>query len=99
MAYPVKKFEKDPDARLDYSVDWASFLGTDTIAAVTWIIAAVTDEDPVSLEKDDEDFNDTVAVIIVKGGTLGNRYLIVCRVTTASGLIDDRTIQITIKQK
>lgn len=98
MAYPLRKFEKDPDANLDFGEDWSAFLDDDTIVSAEWILP-VDAEDTTIIEKTDEDFTDTRTVVWLKAGTLGKKYLITCRITTAAGRIDDRTIQISIKQK
>ena len=33
---------KDPDETLDYSVDWSRFLGSATIASVTWAVKSTS---------------------------------------------------------
>jgi hypothetical protein len=33
------RYIKDPDAVLDYALDWAEWLGADTIQGVTWIVS------------------------------------------------------------
>lgn len=32
-------FFKDPDAVLDYGVDWTAWLGSDTIVTSTWVVS------------------------------------------------------------
>ena len=34
----MKWFIKDPDATLDFTVDWSLYLGTDTIKTAVWIV-------------------------------------------------------------
>ena len=47
---------KDPDETLDYSVDWSRFLGTATIASVTWFVKSKSFNTKTELE-DGEDLN------------------------------------------
>jgi hypothetical protein len=85
-------FTKDPNATLDYSVDWTNWLDTDTIASVVWVVPAGITQSSVS--------NTTkVATIWLSGGTTGKFYNITCRITTTGGRIDDRTITITVRER
>ena len=36
----MSRFTKDPDATLDYKVDWSSWLVDDTISGSQWIVPA-----------------------------------------------------------
>ena len=89
-----QKFTKDPDANLDFSIDWTDWLDvvSDTISSVVWTV-------PSGITKTDESNTTTVATIWLSGGTVGTKYAIVGRITTAAGRVDDRTIEIVIKQK
>lgn len=98
MAFPLKKFEKDPDANLDYLQDWSEFLNEDTIVDAEWILP-IDPEDATIIEKTDEGITPTSTVVWLRGGTVGKKYLVTCRITTAAGRIDDRTIQLAIKEK
>jgi hypothetical protein len=85
-------FVKDPNATLDYNVDWTAWLGTDTISAVAWTVpAGITQSSVANTTK--------IATIWLSGGTAGQSYNIVCRVTTAAGRIDDRTISVMVREK
>jgi hypothetical protein len=88
----VSRFNKDPDARLDYMVDWTSWLGEDTIANSEWVVP-----DGITYEADT--FTSTTATVWLSGGSLGSSYDVVNRITTVAGRIDDRTITIKIRQK
>lgn len=81
-------FAKDPDAVLDYMIDWSDWLGaTDTIASATWTV-------PDGLTEDSSTETTTTATIWLSGGTAGASYALVCRVVTTEGRTDDRTITI-----
>ena len=88
---PLKTFEKDPDANKDYSVSWEDWLedDDDTISSVSWIV-------PDGLTQTAQSNTETVVTVWLTGGTLNKRYTVVCRVTTAAGRIDDRTIEFKI---
>lgn len=91
---------KDPDAVLDYGVDWgipnSTWLDGDIISASEWIV-------PSGLNEIDSYFTDTETTIWLSGGVVGICYEVVNRITTA-GLgtnqrIDDRTIHIMVQEK
>jgi hypothetical protein len=88
----MKTFFKDPDAVLDYNVDWEDWLGSDTIASVSHTV-------PTGLTLDSETYTNTVATAIISGGTAGTRYEITCQITTAGGLTDDRSYYIRVREK
>ena len=78
-------FQKDPDAVLDYMVDWTRWLGTDTIATSDWIV-------PTGITETTATATTTTATIWLSGGTPGVSYSIVNRIITSAGRADDRTI-------
>lgn len=83
-------FFKDPNATLDYTWDWATWLGTDTIASFTLSVP-----DGVTLATSS---NSTTAVTAwFSGGMLGAQYDVVCRITTAAGRINDATISLVVQ--
>lgn len=87
------KFTKDPQAVLDYAIDWSDWLEIDdTIASAEWTV-------PTGIVSDKEEESDTAAVIWLSGGTLGEKYSIACKITTTEGRTDERTIQVKIKDK
>jgi hypothetical protein len=85
-------FTKDPAARLEYTWDWAPWLaGTgDTISSATVAVPpGLTAVEALTV-------TDTLVTQRVEGGELGATYKLVCQITTSSGLIDERTIDLTI---
>lgn len=86
---------KDPDAVLDYSVDWSAWLGDDTIVTSAWI---VTGPDAL-LVVDSDSRSSTATTVWLSGGTLFRTYTVTNRVTTAAGRTDDRSISFKIEQK
>lgn len=85
-------FTKDPDATLDYSVDWSKWLGDDTITASSWTVQS-------GLTKTTDTFTPTVAVMWVSGGEVGTTYFATNHITTGGGRQDDRTIYIKVAQR
>ena len=91
----MKTFVQDPDATLDYSVDWTRFLAgadDDTITTAVW-----ADYD-VALTVVDAGHTAGVHTGFISGGTLGENYTVTSRITTAGGRINDETIVILIRE-
>lgn len=85
-------FMKDPDAVLDYQVDWSSWLDTDTISTSAWTV-------PSGITKDSDTNTDTTATIWLSGGVDGADYDLINHITTANGREDDRTIKVQVRSK
>jgi len=84
---------KDPDAFIDYNIDWSKWLDAvtgDIITNSVWIV-------PVGLTKDNDSFTNSQTTVWLSGGVLGVTYNLVNRITTANGRIQDQTIQILVK--
>lgn len=88
----ITQYYKDPQAKLDYTVDWAAWLGTDTIAASAWTI-------DTGLTKVTDTRTSTTATVWLMGGTTGAVYRATCQITTANGRIDERSILIVVAQR
>lgn len=84
--------DKDPDAVLDYSVDWSAWLDTDTIATSAWTAAT-------GITVDSDTNSTTIATVWLSGGTAGRNYAVTNRITTAAGRTDDRTIIIKVRER
>lgn len=86
---------KDPAARLDYTWGWADWLAgiTDTISS-----ASVTVPDGLTAVGgpvvDGGDVTQRVS-----GGVLDEDYTMVCQITTVGGLIDVRSVYLTISNR
>jgi hypothetical protein len=93
--------EKDPDATLDYSMDWSDWLSAgDNIATATWSVSTITgDADPVTVDSSSTNTLTGIATAIVSGGTVNNTYTLKCHVTTDNGLIDERTFRLLVKNR
>lgn len=85
--------EKDPQAKLDYAVDWTAWLGSsETISTSTWTV-------PSGLTKSAESNTTALAVVWLTGGTVGERYALTNHIITNQGREDDRTFTVLITQK
>ena len=86
----IARHIKDPDATLDYVINWAAWLGevSDTIDSAVWDVpAGLTEAAPSTVTT-------TTTTVWLSGGTVGESYEVRCRITTAGGRIDDRSILI-----
>jgi hypothetical protein len=68
---------KDPDEILDYTVDWSERLETDeTISTSSWIVDS-------GLTVDSDSKSSTAATVWLSGGTSGQFYAVINRITTS----------------
>ena len=87
-------FTKDPQAVLDYAIDWTKWLDEvgDTIETSTWIV-------PTGLTKVTETNTSNLATVWLSGGTVGENYTVTNRITTVGGRADDRSITIHVRER
>lgn len=85
-------FTKDPNAVLDYSIDWTRWLAGDQIAASEWIV-------PSGLTKMADSKTSTSATVWLSGGTAGQSYTVTNRITTAAGRTEDRSFTIRVEER
>ncbi len=83
---------KDPDAILDYGCKWLEWLDGDTISSSTWIV-------PSGLTEDSASHTTTTTTIWLSGGTAGQTYEVVNRITTAAGRKNDQTLEIPMLER
>ncbi len=88
----LEKFTKDPDAILDYMIDWSAWLVDDKISVSTWVA-------DTGLTVDSDTFTNSTTTVWLSGGTALSRYEIINHITTEAGREDDRTIIIVCKDK
>ena len=86
------KMLKDPDAILDYRVDWTEWLNGDTISNSQWIVPS-----EMTLQSSTNDA--TSATAWLSGGVVGSSHDVTNRITTAAGRTDDRTITFHIQER
>lgn len=91
----MTKFDKDPSAILDYTVDWSNWLDTaETITSSTW--TADTGLTIVSSSR-----TSNKSTVFLSGGTGGENYLVSNTIVTSASptRTDRRTIKIAVKTR
>jgi hypothetical protein len=84
--------DKDPEAEKDYAIDWSAILQVgETIDVSTWT------PDDASLTAFDGSITDGVCTTWLSGGNAGQTYLVTNHITTSRGMIDERTVQIKVR--
>jgi len=83
---------KDPNSILDYGFNWTKWLDRDTLNSSTWIV-------PTGITEVSNNYSGQITAIWLSGGTLGEVYKIVNRITTVGGRTDDRTLVLKIRNK
>lgn len=89
----MSMFIHDPDAELDYTFDWAEWLG----ASETITSATITASTGLTVESTNT-APQAVTAWVSTNDTTGRRSL-ACRITTTAGRIDERTIQINVEER
>lgn len=86
--------DKDPDAVLDYTFLFSAWVPSgDTIVSQQCVV------DSGTVRVRNSFLQEGLAVVaILEGGTTGETAVVRCRVYTAEGRMDDRTIYVKIKQ-
>ena len=83
----IPTYSKDPDETLDYIVNWATHLGSDTISSSSWDA-----ETGVTVDSDTN--TTTTATVWLSGGTLGEFYLVTNTIVTDGGRTLEQSIRI-----
>lgn len=86
---PIVTFQKDPNAVLDYTIDWREWLGDDTILTSTWTM-------PPGISNGGTINSPTTATIWLAAGTSGTPYSVYNTIVTAGGRTEKRTIKINV---
>jgi len=88
---------KDPEATLDYSVDWgADYLSGDALAESGWTI--IPDE-PGGVTVVSDRFDLLIATAEVSGGIAGRLYRLTNHVVTIEGREDSRSIMLRVEKR
>ena len=90
MSTVLRVFLKDPEAELDYQINWATWLGGDTISTSSWVV-------PAGIAKTAESNSSSTATIWLANGNEGD-YEIVNRIVTAAGRTEDASFVIQVRQ-
>jgi hypothetical protein len=92
-------YVKDPDAVLDYTVDWEAWLKGDTIASSTFTVEEIPNV--TGLVNNYEDKSDTTTTVWLSGGAVGIRYKVTNRIVTAAARprTDERSFYVRVAEK
>ena len=81
---------KDPNAVLDYQVDWTAWLGAgETIITSSWTVQ-------LGIINDSSNFSGGVTTIWLSGGTLGKEYMVTNRIVTSAGRQEARSFRVVV---
>ena len=83
---------KDPNAKLDYTIDWTQWLGMDTITASTWEVSS-----PELIIMDSSNTH-TTTTIWLSAGLVGQVYTVTNYITTSLGRMQDQSFRLKIKE-
>lgn len=88
---------KDPDAVVDYLIDWgAEYLGDDLLAESEW---TVDPDEPDGVAVTGSNFDASTSTVNASGGVPGRIYRLVNQVTTVLGRIDSRSIVVRVEKR
>jgi len=88
--------EKDPEANLTYTLDWANWLPQgDSISSATWVVSTRAN-DPDPLIKVSNGIQGTKTYIRLNNGQDGKTYMVTAQVTTTDGLVDRRYFRVKV---
>lgn len=86
LQFRVANFQQSEFAELEYTINWDAVLNTDTIATSSWKSSGALTITPTNTDK--------TATAKVKGNP--GIYLLTNKITTASGITDERQIKLQI---
>lgn len=93
MATYVHTFRKDPHAKLDYAIDWSTWLlSGETISTSTWTVGT-------GLTTESTGKADTSTLIWLSGGTAGNEYTVANKIVTSDGREDERSFVVQVEER
>ena len=83
----------DPDAVLDYQVDWSAWLAeSETISSYT-----ITVTGTVTVDSDTDD--GASVTVWLSGAADDERPKVACRITTNQGRTDERTFDLSVRDR
>ncbi|MBR0693669.1 hypothetical protein [Bradyrhizobium lablabi] len=85
---------KDPGEVLDYDINWAPRLGSDTIVTSDWVT-----QPGITLTINSKSFTSQLTKVWLSGGTIGETYVLKNTVTTVAGDTVIESVSILIRAK
>lgn len=88
---------KDPEAVVDYTVDWNSgYLDGDSLASSHFTVAP---SETNGLTVDTETHDGATASVTLAGGVAGHVYRVTNQITTTGGRTDERSLTIRVTER
>jgi hypothetical protein len=89
--------DKDPGARLIYSMDWSEWLQAgDNITGATYAVSTVSGDTQPIVKHEEGVQNNTVTFVELSGGKDQEIYTVTATITTSNGNIDKRRFRIKV---
>lgn len=90
----MKRYTKDPDSVLDYTIDWGTnwLADGETISSSSWTVQS-------GLTEDSDSNTTTTATVWLSGGTAGSVYTVTNQITTSAGRTAERTLLIKVEDR
>lgn len=89
-------FLKDPQARVDYAIDWSVYLDGQTIEASSW---SVTPDEAGGVVAEEASFEPARTAARLAGGLTGHSYAVANLVTLSDGSTDVRSITLRVEAR
>lgn len=91
--------DKDPEATLDYSIDWTDWMpASDTINTSNWAVTSPAgDSDPITVSSDAK--TSYVSTAVLTGGTAGNSYTLNNTIVTSNNITERRHFRVFVKNR
>lgn len=90
----IKLFYKDPDAVLDYAMDWSTWLASGENIS-TYVVTADSSLITISTHS----ISSAVVTAWLSGGHVGQTYTVAVKVVTSGSRTDERSFKVKIKQR
>ena len=93
MPVAIPERDKDPQAVLDYVIDWTAWLqvGETIVASVVAV--------PLGITLNSQPNTATTVTAWLSGGTVGRSYIVTSHITTNLGRQDDRSIRVNVVER
>ena len=89
-----KLFYKDPDAVLDYAMDWSTWLATGENLS-TYLVTVDSSLITISTHS----ISSPIVTAWLSGGNVGQTYTVSIKVVTSGSRTDERSFKVKIKQR
>lgn len=92
--------DKDPGARLVYSMDWSDWLPTgDTLSTATYVISTISGDATPIVKHSQGTSGGTISYVELSGGTAKEIYTVTATITTTDGNTDKRRFRLKVNDR